>query len=252
MALKFMPLHELRQELKKFGKKKKFIIPCFFTLLNACFGFFSIIKTLEGDCISAAYLIVGAAWMDMIDGRIARRFGSTSAIGKELDSLADAISFCVAPAILLYNWLSFENTSLFTIFIPGGRSLAINSSFLAALFLSFYMCAGISRLARFNVNSSNSSFFTGLPTPIAAFFITQVVLQTSWLSQSGYHMNNNFVNNNLLLAAITLVAILMVSNVKYPSFKKLSPSRTPYLCATLAGSILLLLCMCWALKLPFF
>jgi CDP-diacylglycerol--serine O-phosphatidyltransferase len=247
MALKFMPLHELKQELREFGKRKKFVIPCSFTLLNACFGFFSIIKTLEGDCISAAYLIVGAAWMDMIDGRIARRFGSTSAIGKELDSLADAVSFCVAPAILLYNWLSFENFSLFTLaFIPG-YSLAINNNFVTGLFLSFYLCAGISRLARFNANTSNPIFFTGLPTPMAAFFITQLVLQITELNHSGY-----LVSNGLLLAVTVLISVLMVSNIKYPSFKKVTPSRTPHLCAALTGYILLLFVTCWVLKLPFF
>jgi CDP-diacylglycerol--serine O-phosphatidyltransferase len=210
--------------LKEFGKKKKFIIPCIFTLLNACFGFFSIIKTLEFDFVSAAYFIVGAAWMDMIDGRIARLFGSTSAIGKELDSLADAVSFCVAPAILLHT------------------RYCIGTSYISAIVLSVYICAGLSRLARFNV-SKPTFFFIGLPTPIAAFFVTQLVLQTNWLAHNGYTLTHT-----TLLALVLLLSLLMISPIRYPSFKKL----TPALWGGIALFIMLLFLLCLISKLPFF
>src|SRR5262245_44761503 len=86
------------------SKKKLFIIPFLFTFGNALCGFMSVIKTLDEEFMLAAFFILLAALMDLCDGRLARWFGSTSVLGMELDSLCDAISFCFAPAILLYSW----------------------------------------------------------------------------------------------------------------------------------------------------
>jgi CDP-diacylglycerol--serine O-phosphatidyltransferase len=210
--------------LKKMGRQKKFVIPCLFTLLNACFGFFALIKIVEYDFIGAAYCIIGAVVMDILDGRVARALHSTSAIGMELDSLADAVSFCVAPALLLY--------SLY----------CADMQMIGALALSFYMCAGLSRLARFNV-SEPKSFFTGLPTPVAAFFIAQCVCQESWLIHVGY-----MPPLSIIVGLIIALGVLMVSPVRYPSFKKLTYVS---LCSLLCGFSVLLM-ISWWYQLPFF
>ncbi|MDP3888991.1 MAG: CDP-diacylglycerol--serine O-phosphatidyltransferase, partial [bacterium] len=155
------------QAIKKSGKKNLFIIPYIFTFLNACFGFLSIIKTLEFDFVMAAYCIILAACMDLLDGRLARAFGSTSCFGMELDSLCDAISFCLAPAILLYNWYLTD------------------LDLVGFVVLSFYICAGLSRLARFNIGiHTNKMFFVGLPTPVAAFLMSEFVLHSTWIDGS--------------------------------------------------------------------
>src|SRR5262245_15894422 len=95
-------------KLQNSGKKNLFLIPFLFTFGNALCGFLSVIKTLDQEYTLAALFIVLAALMDLCDGRLARMFGSTSVLGMELDSLCDAISFCFAPAILLYSWSLYQ------------------------------------------------------------------------------------------------------------------------------------------------
>ncbi len=109
------------------------ILPSLFTTGNLFLGFWAIIRTLEGQFEIAAALIGGAIVLDMLDGRIARLTGTTSEFGAELDSLADAISFGVAPALLVYRWALDD--------LP-------RVGWLAAFL--FVMC-GVLRLARFNV-----------------------------------------------------------------------------------------------------
>lgn len=210
--------------LKTMGRQKKFVIPCMFTLLNACFGFFALIKIVEYDFIGAAYCIIGAVVMDMLDGRVARALQSTSSFGMELDSLADAVSFCVAPALLVY--------SLY----------CADMHLIGVVALSFYMCAGLSRLARFNVSESRS-FFTGLPTPVAAFFIAQCVCQEAWLIHVGYMPPFAFI-----IGLILALGVLMVSPVKYPSFKKL----TYFSLGVLLSGLSVLVIASWWYHLPFF
>lgn len=124
------------RDLQNSGKKKLFLIPFFFTFANALCGFMSVVKTLDEEYLIAALCIILAAGMDLCDGRLARMIGSTSVLGMELDSLCDAISFCFAPAILLYSW------SLYQLGVAG------------LVVLSLYLCAGLFRLARFNISES--------------------------------------------------------------------------------------------------
>jgi len=191
------------QYLKKMGKQKKFFIPCVFTLFNACAGFFSLIKTLQYDFDSAAYFIIAAAFFDMFDGRVARALKSTSAIGMELDSLADAISFCVAPVFLLY-----------TLYF-------VDAGMISLLILSLYMCSGLSRLARFNVSEPNFLFSKGLPVPIAALCIIQCVLQEAWLAQFFTKMGGISLSAGIIGIVIS-IAVLMISAVPYPTFKRMT------------------------------
>jgi len=194
------------KNLRKKGKQNLFVIPYFFTFANAVFGLLSVIKIFEGNFIGAAYCIMLAGVMDFFDGKLARAFGSTSYLGMELDSLCDAISFCFAPAILLYS-LFFYDLGLLGVFV-----------------LSLYLCCGLLRLAKFNISSSqqnkNMRYFVGLPTTAAAFLIAQLVIHFNWIS-------NNFLlflRNPLLLALfVAAIALLMISSVTFPSFKKVRP-----------------------------
>jgi CDP-diacylglycerol--serine O-phosphatidyltransferase len=177
-----------------------FVIPYFFTLLNAFFGFLSIIKSLENEYIQAAYFIILAALMDGIDGRLARKFGSSSGFGAELDSLCDAISFCLAPVILVYSW--FPGT-----FLPLGTAI-----------LGMYLCAGLLRLARFNINTAQGCphYFKGLPTTLAALCIASLVLSTSWLATHSLH----FIGSQRALCLIVFtLATLMISSIPFANFK---------------------------------
>jgi len=194
------------KKLKKKGKQKLFVVPYFFTFANAIFGLLSVIQTFEGNFIGAAYFIVLAAIMDLIDGKLARAFGSTSYLGTELDSLCDAISFCFAPAILLYS-MYFKNLGLVGVFV-----------------LSLYLCCGLLRLAKFNISSATQvkdiTYFVGLPTTVSAFLLAQIVINSDWISiQFFWFLQNPF----LFTLFIAAIALLMISPVRFPSFKKINP-----------------------------
>lgn len=196
----------IRQVLGRFTKrsawqnrqKLRATVPNLLTLGNACFGFFSIMQASTGNVIAAAYCIVIAAIFDFLDGRIARYFSCVSYLGAELDSLCDAVSFCVAPAILLYSYCLQES---------GIRAIVV---------LTIYLCAGLFRLARFNASRNYAtSFFSGLPTPMAACFLASIVMYHTWLSKQGLF----FVEPKGLMTLTILIALLMISTIPFPSFK---------------------------------
>ena len=172
------------------------ILPSVFTTGNLFLGFWAIVKTLDGDFAQAAPLIGGAVVLDMLDGRIARLTGTQSAFGAELDSLADTVSFGVAPALLAYGW------ALHVLPRAGWP----------AAFL-FLVC-GVLRLARFNVQQHvvDSRFFVGLPIPAAAALVAAIVLFVPdetlprWAAV-------------LVLALVVTLALLMVGTFRYHSFK---------------------------------
>jgi len=141
-------------------KKGIYLIPSLFTTGNLICGFFSIILTFNGKYLEAAYLIILAHLLDGLDGYVARLTKSTSQFGVEFDSLADLISFGLAPAILVYYWA----------LVPWKTW----GSVAACLFV---VCGAL-RLARFNVQikSVEKSHFVGLPTPAAAEMIVAIVL----------------------------------------------------------------------------
>ena len=202
LTLKLLKL----KNLKKKGRQKLFVIPYFFTFASAVFGFFSVIKTFEGNFVFAAYCIIFAGIMDAFDGRLARAFGSSSYLGMELDSLCDAVSFCFAPSILLYCWYFYQ--------------LGITGIFV----LAFYLCCGLLRLAKFNIasvtNTQNVGFFVGLPTTLAAFLIAQLVINHQWLSQRLFPFLIHPYGITIFAAAL---AFLMISPVRFMSFKKINP-----------------------------
>jgi CDP-diacylglycerol--serine O-phosphatidyltransferase len=178
------------------------ILPSLFTTGNLFLGFWSMIHTLNGQYVEAAPLILWAIVLDVLDGRIARLTGTTSDFGGELDSLADAVSFGVAPALLAYRWA----------FAPVPRV-----GWLVAFL--FTMC-GVMRLARFNVqkHAVDGRYFVGLPIPAAAGQVAAVVL----------FMPAPLVfraEATVAVAAVIALSFLMVSTLRYQSFKNLDLRR---------------------------
>lgn len=173
------------------------ILPSLFTTGNLFFGFWTIIKAIHGQYEQATVLIALAVVLDALDGRIARLTGTASEFGGELDSLADVISFGVAPAVLAYQWGFFET-------VP-------RAGWLGAFL--FVMC-GTLRLARFNVqrHSVDGRFFVGLPIPAAAGQVAALIhFHPAPLGLKGHAV--------LALAMTICLAFLMVSTLRYPSFK---------------------------------
>ena len=172
------------------------ILPSLFTMGNLFLGFWCVIKAIHGEFESASLLLFWAIVLDMLDGRIARMTGTTSEFGGELDSLADVISFGVAPAILAYQW-AFEPTP--------------RAGWLAAF---LFVAAGALRLARFNVqrHASDGRFFVGLPIPAAA---GQVAALVAVLPGPLVDRVPAFGS----IAVVVILAFLMVSTFRYRSFK---------------------------------
>lgn len=177
--------------------RKIYLVPNFVTTANMFCGFYSVISSLHHDYTTAAWAIVAAGVFDMLDGRIARLAKATSEFGVQYDSLSDLISFGMAPAILLYQW-ALE---------PFGRF-----GWLTAFL--FCACGGL-RLARFNVTSETApkNYFQGLPIPIAAGVVATFIIfnqSVGWLAHPELPV---------LILALAL-AILMVSTVRFPSYKE--------------------------------
>ncbi|HPF60896.1 MAG TPA: CDP-diacylglycerol--serine O-phosphatidyltransferase [Gemmatimonadales bacterium] len=177
------------------------VVPSAFTLGNLFFGFWAIISAFNGNYRWAGWFIVFAGVLDMLDGRIARLSNSGSRFGAELDSLVDLTSFGVAPALLIY--LQELSTA--------GR--------FAWLICYGYVVAAAIRLARYNVGASDghapSRWFTGLPSPAAGMTlaVSWAFSQTEWYGRSLALVN--FESQGLVMLML-LLAVLMVSSVKYP------------------------------------
>jgi CDP-diacylglycerol--serine O-phosphatidyltransferase len=193
------------------------ILPSLFTTGNLFLGFWAVIKTMHGQYHEAAPMIACAIVLDLLDGYIARLTGTTSEFGGELDSLADVISFGVAPGVLAYAWAfgSIQRVGWLAAFL-------------------FVVCGAL-RLARFNVqrNVVDSRYFVGLPIPAAA---AQVAAWVIFLPGPLTSRTEAAV----AVVMMTVWAFLMVSTFRYRSFKKLDlRSRRSYI--TVLGIALLFL-----------
>lgn len=184
-------------------KKGIYILPSFLTSLSMLAGFYSIVATLNGEFVKAAWAILVSGIFDNLDGRVARITHSTTRFGVEYDSLSDLVAFGIAPGVLIY-WWALQ---------PLGR-LGWLAGFL-------YVACGAIRLARFNVqiNTVESKYFQGLPIPAAALLIATV---TIFLAD--FEIEPQMVQIPLLLISY-LLSGLMVSTVKYNSFKDLQLAR---------------------------
>jgi len=189
-------------------KKGIYVLPNLFTTASLFCGFYAIIASMRGDFSQAAVSIIIAMVLDGLDGRIARMTNTTSKFGSEYDSLSDLVAFGVAPAILAYTWA----------LSPFGRY-----GWMAAF---LFVACGALRLARFNIQIGiiESKVFNGLPIPAAAIVLASTVLFFYYVGGEGhfYHMS--------ILVSIVALALLMVSNIKYYSFKDLDYfSRKPFI-----------------------
>lgn len=221
-----------------------YLLPSLFTLGNILCGYYALMAALRGgvsDFDSAAKAIGIAVLLDGLDGRVARMTGSTSAFGKEFDSLADIVSFGIAPAILAFTW--------------GARWLDLNNSeaivrhvyqFGWVVAFVFLIC-GAWRLARFNIQSAPpaeitelrsppSKYFVGLPIPAAAGVIAAVVHSRKYPITEWYWAS-------LWMLMLAGLSYLMVSTIRYYSFKDIDlrrrhPSTVFIGLSLLAGSIL--------------
>lgn len=216
-------------------RKGLYLIPSMFTAANIGMGFFSVMASLRGFQIlgsagpdisaaashfdSAAVAIGWALLFDMLDGRIARLTKTTTEIGIQLDSIADVVTFGIAPAVLAYVW-------------GYGASLTEGSDLhRLAWFLSFmYLLCGAFRLARFNVQASRPRIlaegtpkvdkknFVGLPIPVAGGLIAALVhFSPQPLSYSGPERAR--IYSGLLMVLVGLVSLMMVSTLRFSSFK---------------------------------
>lgn len=186
-------------------RRGMFIIPSFFTVSNIFCGFTSVSSSIKGNYELAGLLIGIAMVLDTLDGRIARMTKTTSEFGLQLDSLADVITFGMAPAVLCYQWAFYQF-----------EHQAVDRAGWLACFL-FVVCAA-SRLARFNVQTSgvhDKRYFVGMPTPAAAGMVASAI----------YCFPERIAGEIPALVALWLVlllAFLMVSRVKYRTFKDLN------------------------------
>ncbi|MBI5328720.1 MAG: CDP-diacylglycerol--serine O-phosphatidyltransferase [Deltaproteobacteria bacterium] len=219
----------LKTKQKSGIKRGIYLLPNLITSASLFGGFYSIIASLDGEFDKAAIAILISAVLDGLDGRIARLTKSTSKFGVEYDSLADLIAFGLAPGILIFTWAlrSFDRYGWLAAFL--------------------YVVCGALRLARFNIqiNTIESKRFNGLPIPAAASLVAATVLIF-------YHFGYEDITKHItILIMVYALAFLMVSNVKYYSFKELNPTqRMPF--RLLVGLIFLLIVIAAEPQVMFF
>ena len=195
-------------------RKLMFVLPNLFTVTSIFCGFYALTlcagEATPSQLYQAAIAIFFAMFFDGFDGRVARLTKTQSQFGVELDSLADAISFGIVPAMLVYKW-------------------ALSPLGFLGMFIAFaYAACGALRLARFNViaqrqpHGGASAFFVGLPIPFAAFGIVTLVL-------AHYAMTDGAPLGAAaqvpIAAAVVLLSLLMVSTVRYRTFKHVRPNK---------------------------
>jgi CDP-diacylglycerol--serine O-phosphatidyltransferase len=196
-----------------------YLLPNLFTTAALFAGFYAIVAAMAGRFEAAAVAIFVAMVLDGIDGRIARLTNTQSAFGAEYDSLSDMVSFGIGPALVVYQW------ALVDLGKPG---------WLAAF---FYAAATALRLARFNtqVETADKRYFQGLPCPLAAAVIAALV----WFS-TDYGMSGSLMMP-VALAVTIITGALMVSNIRYQSFKQLDlKGRVPFVTILLVVLIFVL------------
>jgi CDP-diacylglycerol--serine O-phosphatidyltransferase len=220
MVMKRRPRSARPQDRKTIDLRRGvFLLPNLLTTGGLLCGFYSVIASMRGDFVIAALAIIAANVFDVLDGRVARVTRSTSAFGMQYDSLSDLVAFGVAPGILVYRW-ALE---------PWGTV-----GWLAA---SLYVTCGALRLARFNVQfqPAQKRHFVGLPIPAAAEVIALTVLLYFHVFAS---MHTSF-RHLVVLVMVYALAGLMVSNVRYFSFKEIDLHRRQPFWVLIASIILL-------------
>jgi len=229
-------------------RRAAYALPTLFTAGNIFLGFLAILRAIQGALYAgsgqlgpnphfefAAKAIGVAVVLDGLDGRIARLTNTVSDFGREMDSLADVITFGIAPAVLAYCW-GVENVG------PAGFLLDHRAGY----FISFlFLLCGAARLARFNVQTNpipknpgraDRKYFVGLPIPAGAAMVAAVVYAADSVPLTWW------ILSALWLALLALLSFLMVSTWRYPSFKEISLTgpRSP-LTVILFGALIYLI-----------
>ncbi len=210
-------------------RKSLFILPNLFTLSSVLCGYYAILtcaspEAQNQDFYSASLLIIFGMFFDTVDGRVARLTKTQSAVGVQLDSLADVISFGVAPAVLVYRW-------------------SLNALGTAGLLMCFgFLACGAIRLARFNVTTTGDSgapkkpgkYIAGLPIPAAAGILISLVVAT-------VKSNLLALGPYIIAAVVVALSFFMVSTIRFRSFKDLKlNARTIIFFVTALGTALFL------------
>ncbi|MGC9257567.1 CDP-diacylglycerol--serine O-phosphatidyltransferase [Desulfurella sp.] len=178
-------------------KNALYILPNLFTTANMMSGFYSIIESYKGYYLTAAWLLILSVLFDNLDGKIARLTHCESKFGMEYDSLSDLVSFGVAPAFLMYTFALSDM----------GR--------IGIIAASLFLLTGALRLARFNVLTTKTIDFVGLPIPGGAIIIASIIL-------SILHFSIDYKDYKVaFLVSVYVISFLMVSTIKYRSFKKI-------------------------------
>jgi CDP-diacylglycerol--serine O-phosphatidyltransferase len=217
----------LRQSFAKGSKRHKaamHLIPNLFTTGNLFCGVFAILSVFNANYMAAAIAILVAMVFDVLDGKSARMTNSTSHFGLEYDSLSDLVSFGVAPGLLLYSW-----------------ALSGQGTFGVAVMFA-YVAMGAVRLARFNatVTLSDGKYFTGLAIPAAAGVVASMVIFDHYILRAGAEVKP------MAVLVITLVlSFLMVSTIKYRSFKDLKFRGRQHITYLVWGILGLVLVAAW-------
>lgn len=197
-------------EGKRVVSRGVYLAPNLITTLSLLSGFYSILASTHGEFYKASLAIFLSAILDGADGRVARMLNAQSPFGEQYDSLADMLAFGVAPAILVYSF-ALE---------PLGR-IGLGCAFV-------FTACGAFRLARFNVQVGivDKKYFVGLASPLAAILVTAAVMvaidHNQWIGQY------DALIMTLFAAWVVICGLLMVSNVKYYSFKEFDKKKVPF------------------------
>ena len=230
-----------KQALKRGGA---ILAPSLFTLANMACGFYALISSVRGEFVSSATAIIAGMLFDALDGRVARLVHGESEFGVEFDSMADFLSFGVAPAHMMYAFILKD-------YGAWGYPIA----FLYAL------CGGL-RLARFNAmahgGSGSKTHFTGLAIPAGAGFLSSFVLLYQVIEEGRPAGTWKFLMDQIPAlygvapAMVVVIALLMVSTIPYPAFKQPGVIRPKSLLAILILLGLGLLIFYYPLMILFF
>ncbi|MEA1882483.1 MAG: CDP-diacylglycerol--serine O-phosphatidyltransferase [Candidatus Marinimicrobia bacterium] len=211
----------MRRRRNKPKRLKRSLIPNVATVFNMFLGFLAITLILNGEPIKAGWVMMVGVLFDVIDGKLARLMGLSSRFGTEFDSLADTITFCAVPSVLIYN-----------VYVEGlPNILGVVISFMPLLF-------GTIRLAKFNIDAEDSPkpYFTGLPTPMAAISIISFMLFNS-------QMYGDMGDPRLALVQVAILSFLMVSQVRFAKFPFLSFKKGRSNNLRLIGLLIILLAL---------
>ena len=197
-----------------------YLAPNLITTLSLLSGFYSILASTSGEFYKAALAIFLSAILDGADGRVARMLNAQSPFGEQYDSLADMLAFGVAPAILIYSFA----------LQPLGR-IGLGCAFV-------FTACGAFRLARFNVQVGivDKKYFVGLASPLAAILVAAAVMVA--IDHSQWAQQYDTAIMMLFAAWVVICGLLMVSNVKYYSFKEFDKKKVPFVALIIAVLVL--------------